>query len=85
MIKIKLSVLFLAMWTRPPNFLLVDYYNDGSYPGSVFEVAAQQNNVTYSRPCCGNNEHISSARILRPKIFTIMNSSIMGITLIIWL
>ncbi len=38
-------------WGRPPNFLLVDYYNvDG---GSVFEVAARFNNVTYNRPCCG--------------------------------
>ncbi|KAL8674972.1 MAG: hypothetical protein Q9168_000676 [Polycauliona sp. 1 TL-2023] len=38
-------------WARPPNFLLVDYYNVGS--GSVFEVAAEYNNVTYDRPCCG--------------------------------
>jgi hypothetical protein len=38
----------------PPNFLLVDYYNRGSpNPGSVFEVAAKWNNVTYNRPCCG--------------------------------
>ncbi|KAI9678101.1 MAG: hypothetical protein M1817_006045 [Caeruleum heppii] len=40
-----------TQWTRPPNFLLVDYYNVGE--GSVFEVAAQQNNVTYTRDCCG--------------------------------
>lgn len=38
---------------RPPNFLLVDYYNIGSFNGSVFEVAAQANNVTYNRKCCG--------------------------------
>jgi hypothetical protein len=31
-----------------PNFLLVDFYNYGSSPGSVFEVAAQMNNVTYT-------------------------------------
>ena len=38
----------------PPNFLLVDYYNRGDpAPGSVFEVAAKWNNVTYDRPCCG--------------------------------
>ncbi|RAH70065.1 PI-PLC domain-containing protein [Aspergillus aculeatinus CBS 121060] len=37
-----------ATWDRPPNFLLVDYYNDGNFPGSVFEVAAQMNNVTYN-------------------------------------
>ncbi|KAF9738783.1 hypothetical protein PMIN06_010514 [Paraphaeosphaeria minitans] len=43
-----------AMWDRPPNFLLVDYYNYGSpMNGSVFEVAARANNVTYDRECCG--------------------------------
>ncbi|KAI0400245.1 PLC-like phosphodiesterase [Xylaria palmicola] len=42
----------LAQWGRPPNFLNVDYYNQGGYPGSVFEVAARMNNVTYNRPCC---------------------------------
>ena len=31
----------------------VDYYNQGSSPGSVFQVAAQHNNVTYNRACCG--------------------------------
>ncbi|KAI1434322.1 PLC-like phosphodiesterase [Xylaria sp. CBS 124048] len=44
---------FLEKWGRPPTFLNVDYYNYGGYPGSVFEVAAQMNNVTYRRPCCG--------------------------------
>lgn len=34
-----------------PKFLNVDYYNVGN--GSVFEVAAQMNNVTYTRECCG--------------------------------
>ncbi|KAI8945503.1 PLC-like phosphodiesterase [Xylaria longipes] len=43
----------LAQWDRPPNFLNVDYYNYGGFPGSVFEVAARMNNVTYSRTCCG--------------------------------
>ncbi|EXJ96277.1 hypothetical protein A1O1_01403 [Capronia coronata CBS 617.96] len=42
------------MWDRPPNFILVDYYNIGSYNGSVFQVAAEANNVTYNRDsCCG--------------------------------
>ena len=40
-------------WGRPPNFLLVDFYNEGSTNGSVFEVAARANNVTYTRKCCG--------------------------------
>jgi len=44
-----------ATWDAPPNFLLVDYYNYGDpKPGSVFEVAARWNNVTYNRPCCGS-------------------------------
>ncbi|KAF4624332.1 hypothetical protein G7Y89_g13840 [Cudoniella acicularis] len=38
-------------WNYPPKFLNVDYYNVGD--GSVFEVAAKYNNVTYNRPCCG--------------------------------
>ncbi|KAK5110106.1 hypothetical protein LTR62_006240 [Meristemomyces frigidus] len=43
-----------AEWGRPPNFILVDYYNIGSPgPGSVFEVAAKANGVTYNRRCCG--------------------------------
>jgi hypothetical protein len=40
-------------WGRAPNILNVDYYNYGGFPGSVFEVAAQMNNVTYDRNCCG--------------------------------
>lgn len=43
------------MWNRPPNWLLVDYYNFGNFNGSVFEVAATANNVTYNRrSCCGS-------------------------------
>jgi len=38
-------------WGRAPNFLNVDYYNVGS--GSVFDVAAMYNNVTYDKRCCG--------------------------------
>jgi hypothetical protein len=40
-------------WGRAPNFLLVDYYNYGNVPGSVFQVAAAHNNVTYTEKCCG--------------------------------
>ncbi|KAK3063847.1 hypothetical protein LTS18_012265, partial [Coniosporium uncinatum] len=43
-----------AMWNRPPNFLLVDYYNFGNFNGSVFQVAANANGVSYNREsCCG--------------------------------
>ncbi|EME44789.1 hypothetical protein DOTSEDRAFT_152827 [Dothistroma septosporum NZE10] len=41
-------------WGHPPNWLLVDYYNYGSpEPGSVFQVAASANGVTYNKQCCG--------------------------------
>lgn len=39
------------MWGYPPKFLNVDYYNIPN--GTVFEVAATYNNVTYNRTCCG--------------------------------
>jgi hypothetical protein len=43
------------MWGRPPNWLLVDYYNFGNFNGSVFEVAAKANGVSYNRnSCCGS-------------------------------
>ncbi|KZM27901.1 phosphoric diester hydrolase [Ascochyta rabiei] len=43
------------MWGRPPNWLLVDYYNFGNFNGSVFEVAANANGVSYNRDsCCGS-------------------------------
>jgi hypothetical protein len=43
-----------AMWGRPPNWFLVDYYNRGDFNGSVFQVAATANNVPYNRTsCCG--------------------------------
>ncbi|KAG0639915.1 PLC-like phosphodiesterase [Tuber brumale] len=43
-----------ADWDRYPNFLLVDFYD---FPeGSVFEVAARANNVTYNRRCCGKRK-----------------------------
>lgn len=43
-----------SKWGRPPNFLLVDYYNIGNFNGSVFQVAADANGVSYNRDlCCG--------------------------------
>ena len=43
-------------WGKPPNFLMVDYYEMGNFPGSVFQVAAEMNNVTYdASQCCGNS------------------------------
>ncbi|KAF2742405.1 PLC-like phosphodiesterase [Sporormia fimetaria CBS 119925] len=53
-----------GIYNRPPNFLLVDFYNEGPFNGSVFEVAAQANNVTYNRKCCGRESR--AAYGLRP-------------------
>ncbi|CAK4026660.1 uncharacterized secreted ARB_08043-like [Lecanosticta acicola] len=51
-------------WNRPPNFLLVDYYNIGSpTQGSVFDVAATANGVTYTQQCCGLKQ--SAAPVVR--------------------
>ncbi|KAH6633367.1 PLC-like phosphodiesterase [Boeremia exigua] len=42
------------LWGRPPNWLMVDYYNFGNFNGSVFQVAATANGVSYNRDsCCG--------------------------------
>lgn len=65
-----------AAWPNSPNFLLVDYYNQGSSPGSVFEVAAQQNNVTYNRACCGLVQ--SAAYSLRPSSLLLVMMGILG-------
>ncbi|PVH93425.1 PLC-like phosphodiesterase [Periconia macrospinosa] len=52
------------MWDgRPPNFLLVDYYNYGVPNGSVFRVAAEANKVRFNnRPCCGTDMSSTSVR-----------------------
>lgn len=55
-------------WGRAPNWLLVDYYNVGN--GSVFEVAAKWNNVTYDRECCGFD--VNSAVSIRASTFAWM-------------
>lgn len=58
---------------RAPNFLLVDYYNVGS--GSVFEVAARYNNVTYDRTCCGkasSSDASTTARSVAAMIFGVL-------------
>ena len=41
--------------------MLVDFYNYGNEPGSVFQVAAQMNNVTYRGGCCGKGGTTSGA------------------------
>jgi hypothetical protein len=56
--------LLLAMWGRYPNFLLVDFYDSGN--GSVFEVAAKANNVTYPGGCCGKVKSLATAAFVDP-------------------
>ncbi|KAI1176550.1 PLC-like phosphodiesterase [Nemania sp. FL0916] len=57
----------VTQWRRAPNFLNVDYYNLGGFPGSVFEVAARMNNVTYNRKCCGVSVTGDAAKQLDPR------------------
>jgi hypothetical protein len=57
-----------AEWGRPPNYLLVDYYNFGNFNGSTLAAAAEANNVTYNvDSCCdkyyqsaGSSKHVTS-------------------------
>jgi len=51
---------------RAPNFLNVDYYNFGKPEGSVFEVAARFNNVTWNGRCCGTMPGAASG--VRPRL-----------------
>jgi hypothetical protein len=52
-----------SLWNRPPNFLLVDYYNVGDFNGSVFQVAADANGVSYDRTsCCGTQSRSAANR-----------------------
>lgn len=67
-----------ARWPRPPNFLLVDYYNDGSYQGSVFESAARINNVTYDRPCCGLDRGLSASSKNIPDTMLLATVCVLG-------
>ncbi|KAI5813367.1 PLC-like phosphodiesterase [Pyronema omphalodes] len=53
-----------TMWGRYPNFLLVDFYDSGN--GSVFEVAAKANNVTYPGGCCGKVKSLATAAFVDP-------------------
>jgi hypothetical protein len=57
------------MWGRPPNWLLVDYYNFGNFNGSVFQVAANANNVTYNNAsCCGTQSTSRASNLPKTSI-----------------
>ncbi|KAG7413618.1 PLC-like phosphodiesterase [Fusarium sp. MPI-SDFR-AT-0072] len=68
-------------WGRAPNILNVDYYNYGGFPGSVFEVAAQMNNVTYDRDsCCGTTSlapHTYQAASMTALLAALMSAYLM--------
>ncbi|EMC97503.1 hypothetical protein BAUCODRAFT_68720 [Baudoinia panamericana UAMH 10762] len=71
-----------ADWGRPPNFLLVDYYNQGlPMQGSVFEVAARANGVTYNRRCCGITQ--SAAPVIRSS-FAALATALLFSVLLAW-
>ncbi|KAH8671124.1 PLC-like phosphodiesterase [Xylariales sp. PMI_506] len=65
----------LSEWGRPPTFLNVDYYNAGFTAGSVFEAAAEFNNVTYTRKCCGPSASAAS----KLSLGTTLNSKLLWI------
>lgn len=65
-------------WNRAPNWLLVDYYNVGN--GSVFEVAARWNNVTYEGPCCGFER--SAGRRLTASMAAVAVAAVAGVLLV---
>lgn len=65
---------------RPPNFLLVDYYNMGPFNGSVFEVAARANNVTYRGKCCGSTSlatHVAQPSAVNVALIIAMVAALM--------
>ncbi|OJJ35855.1 hypothetical protein ASPWEDRAFT_41090 [Aspergillus wentii DTO 134E9] len=69
----------LAQWDRAPNFLLVDYYDQGSSPGSVFQVAAEMNNVTYNGDCCGTSTSFAGRVVDRLSGIALYGVSIMTV------
>jgi len=62
------------MWHRPPNFLLVDFYDAGN--GSVFEVAASANGVTYTGGCCGKVKSVAISSYLSSPALLLAQASL---------
>jgi len=69
-----------ADWDRPPNFVLVDYYNIGNFNGSVFQVAATANEVPYDRDsCCDTDQRsFSGAAAMLPHYRLIVLVLVLG-------
>jgi hypothetical protein len=71
------------MWNRPPNWLLVDYYNFGNFNGSVFAVAAELNNVTYNRDsCCGALRKSGAGKVYNSFLLVVVG--VVGAVLMAW-
>lgn len=67
------------MWDRPPNFLLVDFYNLGNFNGSAFQVAADANNVTYNRNSCCGKASVSAATTVTVGTKVLLASAAFGL------
>ena len=72
-------------WNRPPNFLLVDYYNLGNFNGSVFQIAATANNVSYDRgSCCGTDQRdFGAAATIRPTLLFSLTAVALAVVLLL--
>lgn len=73
-----------AMWDRPPNWILVDYYNFGNFNGSVFEVAATANGVAYRRGSCCGGKAVSRASLGRGSGGGLGMRVLVGLCLVWW-
>lgn len=69
------------MWGRPPQFLLVDYFNYGDpYQGSVLEVAAKANGVHYNKnSCCGARSDSAAASLAASPAAALMVAAALGL------
>jgi len=66
-----------AMWGRPPNYLLVDFYNFGNFNGSAFQVAANANGVSYNRDsCCGTATTGDAGSLSARGIFAVVGAAV---------
>ncbi len=68
-----------AQWDRPPNFLLVDFYNYGNFNGSVFQVAADANNVSYNRNSCCGKASVSAAGKIRTGVEGLLSLTVFAL------
>ena len=71
-------------WDRPPNFLLVDYYNRSNFNGSTLAVAAKANNVSYDvNSCCDSSSVDSSGTRLAAVSMAVVSFAAIMIVLVV--